>query len=29
MTLTEADAREGLALLTDVLREVNEEALKA
>jgi 4-aminobutyrate aminotransferase len=29
MTLTEAEAREGLALLTDALREVNEEALKA
>lgn len=29
MTLTEADAREGLSLLTDALREVNEEALKA
>jgi 4-aminobutyrate aminotransferase len=29
LTLTDAEAREGLDLLTDALREVNEEALKA
>ena len=29
MTLSEAEAREGLALLIDALRQVNEEALKA
>jgi 4-aminobutyrate aminotransferase-like enzyme len=29
LTLTEAEAREGLGLLTDALRHVNEETLKA
>ena len=29
LTLTEAEAREGLALLTDALRAVNEEAVQA